>query len=180
MQPETIAENINDAISKAQLEKLKLEIVNLAINRSRGSQIVKYIPILSSLVAVLGFLLGIYSFNSQKEKDYKQEFWNKQLNFYEDLIQTTSRLSTLEPSEERMKTNQHFKELFHGVAILYMDDSVAIEVKRFVELYIDYQSDLTLQTDVQECSRILAQKCRKSLQKNWELPLRDINITRYR
>lgn len=60
-------EHSSDPFAAAQLEKLKLEIEQLKNNNGWEKAITSYTPLLSVLIAVGGFLFGIYQFQKQRQ-----------------------------------------------------------------------------------------------------------------
>jgi hypothetical protein len=62
--------SLDDSLKEAQLEKVRLEIEQLRKTRLEG--ITRYLPLLSVLIAVGGFLFGIYQFQKQSALEQKQ------------------------------------------------------------------------------------------------------------
>jgi hypothetical protein len=71
---ETDAENkpLDDPLTAAQLEKLKLEIENLRSKSNWERWVVAYTPLFSILITVGGFLFGIYQFQRLQQNQQTQ------------------------------------------------------------------------------------------------------------
>ena len=67
MKGESSPKNIDQARAEAELQKLHLEIKNLKYKNRWESKISLYIPLITVLVGVFGFLFGIYQFQSQQK-----------------------------------------------------------------------------------------------------------------
>jgi hypothetical protein len=63
---------LGDSLAAAQLEKLKLEIEHLKKNNGWEKRIALYTPLLSILIAVGGFLFGIYQFQRVQQVQQNQ------------------------------------------------------------------------------------------------------------
>jgi hypothetical protein len=62
-------EESGDSLTTLQIEKLKLEIENLKSKSKGEGRLPSFIPLISVVVAVGGFLFGIYQFRAQQEKE---------------------------------------------------------------------------------------------------------------
>jgi hypothetical protein len=69
--PESELETIKLATAKAQLKKLNLEIENLQVGRSRGERLTRFIPIITALISIAGFMWGVLLYRNQQESDRK-------------------------------------------------------------------------------------------------------------
>lgn len=62
----------NDALAAAQLEKLRLEIDQLKTGRDWEQRTISFLPLLTVLIAVSGFLFGIYQFRNQQQAHHDE------------------------------------------------------------------------------------------------------------
>lgn len=187
-------ESFEERLKVAQLQKLQLENRNLERGRNLGSTIAPYIPIITACIAVAGFSFGLYQYHHQevkqqeaaiaqskrendlREAEFKKRFWERQLEEYSAITQSAARLATWDRGAERDKEYLHFRELYHGNLIMLADKSVVEATKEFLQLYIDYRDDPTIQGQVDKSSRKLAIACRESLRQTWNVPLQQLDL----
>ena len=71
-QPDSIdsqLEKINLETAMAQLQKLNLEIEDLRAERNWEERIARFIPIITAVISIAGFLWGVVLFRDQQERD---------------------------------------------------------------------------------------------------------------
>lgn len=66
-------QNLEEALTRAQLDKLRLEIADLKHKKSREDRFLQYSPLVTVIVAVAGFLFGIYQFQTQQTKEQQKD-----------------------------------------------------------------------------------------------------------
>lgn len=64
-------ENLDLEFQKAQLQKLRLEIASLKPKRRWYEELARYIPLITAVLSIAGFLWGVVLFLNQQEKDRK-------------------------------------------------------------------------------------------------------------
>jgi hypothetical protein len=188
-------ESIDERIKAAQLRKLQVEIDNLERGHSWSSRVAQYIPVITALIAVSGFLFGIIQYrrqeakhieanklqserdNALRAKEFKKLFWEKQLEEYRAITQSAARLATWDAGDARDKEYLHFRELYHGNLVMVSDKQVVDATKEFLQLYIDYRTDPSLQGKVDRSSRRLSIACRESLRQTWDVPLQALDLS---
>lgn len=188
-------ESIDERIKAAQLRKLQVEIDNLERGHNWSSRIAQYIPVITALIAVSGFLFGIiqyrrqeakhieanelqsYRDNALRAKEFKKLFWEKQLEEYRAITQSAARLATWDAGDARDKEYLHFRELYHGNLVMVSDKQVVDATKEFLQLYIDYRTDPSMQGKVDRSSRRLSIACRESLRQTWDVPLQALDLS---
>jgi hypothetical protein len=69
--------SLTDSLAAAQLEKLLIEIQNLKKKNKWDNIVASYTPLISVLIAVGGFLFGIYQFQKQ-QRIYQNQMINEQ------------------------------------------------------------------------------------------------------
>jgi len=154
--PKIIAKNHQRALQLAQLEKVQLENIKLRqdlqeLGKSKPIHylLIQFVPIITALVAVAGFLWGVYQYQSQQTKNLeaqklqsKQEVETAQQNFmkpwldsqreiYLQALTVASTVANTDDSEELKQATVEFWNLYHGKMILVETDKVAKEMIDF-------------------------------------------------
>jgi hypothetical protein len=66
-------ENISDAIARAQLQKLSLEIEGMRNKSKWDDRVARYIPLITTLVAVIGLSLSVWQSHLAQQKVYLEQ-----------------------------------------------------------------------------------------------------------
>ncbi len=117
-------EEIKLKTAKAELQKLELEITELQQARSRGGRIVRFIPIITALISIAGFMTGLLIFVSQqvqdrkaREEDRRSRELNDYRNGYEQLLlfssnnkMTIARVIALKQDLDALKDSLYVKD----------------------------------------------------------------------
>ncbi|HWN09600.1 MAG TPA: hypothetical protein VNO50_10090 [Pyrinomonadaceae bacterium] len=69
---DSVKTDLDNLIKEAELEKLKLEISEVRNNNKWGRGITQYLPLISVMIAIGGFLFGIYEFKKKSAEEQKQ------------------------------------------------------------------------------------------------------------
>ena len=137
-QPDSIEsqlQKINLETAMAQLQKLNLEIEDLRAERNWEERIARFIPIITAVISIAGFLWGVVLFRNQQEKDritreadQISRDMNQYRTSYEQLLQFSSNqnmsvarvlslrqdldalIDSLYPAEKNPKENQIQKD----------------------------------------------------------------------
>jgi hypothetical protein len=90
-------ENIKLELAKEELKKVQLEIENLKPKRKLNDEIARYIPLITAVLSIVGFLWGVVLFLNQQERDRRtreeERISRDQVqyrNSYEQLLQFSS------------------------------------------------------------------------------------------
>lgn len=169
----------DNGLQAAQLEKLRLEIEDLRRNKPWSGRLTDWVPIITALIAVAGFLLGIVQTNKAREKEFKKVFWERQLQTYGTASRLAAEMSTTSDHQKRDVAYAQFQEIYHGEMVLVEDVEVKDAMKHFIEVFIDYRDDPGLQDEVEAAARALARKCRKSIAKTWDVDLQDLDTSTF-
>jgi hypothetical protein len=189
-------ESLGDALIRAQLYKLRLETEALERTTNKKStrhdKVIQYIPIITALLAVAGFLFGIYQFNQHqieqgrqqeeqskrdyqaREKEFKKVLWEKQLALYVDISKSTAQVAATSDEAERKRLYRELSSHFNGDLIVVADRDVMESVLEFDQLYEAFLSDPGRQEDLLASARKLARACRNSLIKTFNVQLGDL------
>jgi hypothetical protein len=170
-------DNEGDEIKAVQHEKLKVEIEKLKVEidglRSRWNRATKYVPLITLLIAVGSFWFGFYQVFSEyqrskelSEKEFRREFYKKQLDVYLDLSNTTARISTTENVDDIQKSYQHFLELINGNLGIVQNGKVMDAAKRFDEAFKNKGG----QDKLRPAALDIAAACRDSIKEVWQIP----------
>lgn len=178
-----------ESLRSAELEKTKLEVQGLKNNLSKkkgfSETFSSYLPLLTALIAVFGFLFGIYQFNMQqqqqsvrdyqaKEKEFKRVLWEKQLELYLEVSKIAAQLAATSDENERKTLYKELSSHFNGDLIVVEDRQVMEAVLEFDQLYEVFLADLSRQEDLLASARKLARACRNSLVKTFDVQLGDL------
>lgn len=87
---ESQLERLNLETATAQLHKLRIEIRDLEQKRGLSDRMGRFIPLLTALISILGFLWGVYVFNDQQEKARISREQNEYRSGSEQLLQFSS------------------------------------------------------------------------------------------
>lgn len=183
-------DNLQDRLVIAQLEKINLEIESLKRNTGE-SRLVRYLPLLTTLVAVAGFLFGVYQFKAQQEerlrterlannREFKKALWEKQLTYYLEAAQAASTLASFNENDEkdiqpeRTKARIRFWQLYYGELAVIEDSNVSNAMVRYGRCLRDYDLRKCNQSDLKQYARVLAQECRNAVARSWDEPLGQI------
>jgi Tfp pilus assembly protein PilV len=191
-------------IEKLMLEISDLQR-SLAEKRTVSFKLAGYLPLMTASIAVLGFWVGQYEFNKQqdqraqefnqqqtqqfksltdaqkrdalaREQEFKKLFLAKQMETYFAISDCASLLATTHDDAVKKREKARFAELYHGNMIVVADEAVANEMKRFEQIYINYQHDMGLQNEAESASRVLSRACRESLARTWGVDLKSFNM----
>lgn len=182
--------NLPNALNAAQLEKIRLEIDGLK-RSGRESSLVRYLPLLTTLVAVAGFLFGIYQFKTQQDerlraekisndREFKKALWEKQLNYYLEAAQAASTLASFNENDgkdiqpERTKARVRFWQLYYGELAIIEDPNVSDAMVKYGRCLRDYDLTKCNQSELKQHARVLAQACRNAVARSWDEPLGQI------
>src|SRR5215467_13753935 len=128
-----------DSLISAQLEKTQLEVqgLNSTLNKPRtfSETFNYYLPLLTAVIAVSGFLFGMYQFNTQqqqqsvrdyqtKEKEFKRVLWEKQLELYLKVSNIAAQLAATTDENDRKILYNDLSSHFNGDLIVVEDRQV--------------------------------------------------------
>ncbi|HEX8177217.1 MAG TPA: hypothetical protein VF543_19165 [Pyrinomonadaceae bacterium] len=131
-------------------EKLKLEIEELKRKGGLTDRIEKYIPVITALIAVLGFWFGVYQYfhqqqleterqateqkvrlqsyeselkraNDAKELELRKPFWEKQLALYFGASEAAATIATSNNPSEKRAAEAKFWNLYWGPLAIVED-----------------------------------------------------------
>jgi len=202
METETNSDKTN-----RELEKLSIEIEKLRAETANLKSIIRFVPVITGIVAVLVFCFGIYQFYSQQreninqqkieaensqgnfernvqlsEKEFRRKFYEKQLDLYLDLSQTAAQISTVEDKNKIQEKYQRFLELYNGNLIIVNTDNlpdnrVQNAADNFNNTIVKFKSNQASKTDLEESAKRLSAVLRNSLIGFWQIPIKEIQVS---
>jgi hypothetical protein len=171
-----------------QIKKLELEIETLRSSNRWGNRIAFATSIITALIAISSFWVGIYQFQeTQKreieklrtefsnsialsEKEFRRRFYEKQLDLYFDISRTAAQISIAKDSTETEKLHQHFLEIYNGNINIVQDQQVMNAAKQFEQSFNEYKSNQPSSDELQASARALSEACRNSIRDIWNIP----------
>src|SRR5205085_9320974 len=132
---------------------IQVEVENVTSSNKWENRITRYIPVLTILIAVTSFWFGIYQFRQQQnfeiqrlrddfqgkrdisEKEFRREFYKKQMEIFFDISKTAAQISTIENPDETQKLHQHFLELINGNLGVVQNRQVMDAANQFKEAF---------------------------------------------
>lgn len=142
--------NLQDELQLAQLEKLQLENEKLRQElKDRGKSkpwhavLVQFVPFISALVAVAGFLWGVYQYQAQQtrnltaqklqsereletaQRDLMKPWLDSQREIYLQALTAAATVANASDPEEPEQAKTVFWNLYHGKMILVETQEVA-------------------------------------------------------
>jgi hypothetical protein len=186
-----------------QLEKLIIEIEKLRAETANLKSKIRYVPVISGIIAILVFGFGVYQFYWQEqekirqqnnaadlsersfmqsvalsEKEHRRKFYEKQLETYFDLSQTASQIVALNDDKEIQKSYEHFLQLYNGNLIIVNTDEpenkrIWIAANNFTDAFNRYKKNPADKTELQDSARILSAILRNSIVNFWDIPMKE-------
>jgi tRNA/tmRNA/rRNA uracil-C5-methylase (TrmA/RlmC/RlmD family) len=179
--------DLQDAVTAAQLEKIKLEVEGLRRNKKEG-RLVRYLPLLTALVAVAAFLSGVYQFKTLQnerlraekitsDREFKKALWEKQRDFYLEAARAASTLASFNENAEkdilaeRTRAQVRFWQLYYGELAVIEDPKVSKAMVDYGRCLRAYEFGNCSQSDLKQHARALAQEFRDAISRAWDEPL---------
>ncbi len=195
-------------LAGAQLQKLELEIKKLKYDvESLGSKsdllekVIKFIPVMTILIAVAGFWLTVIQYNTQQTEARKQQaamaeqynaqqaataaqqasdreqallkpVWEKRLELYFTASETAATIALSNDKTERDKAEAKFMQLYAGPLVIVEDADVEGAMINFHSCLTG--QDACDQPELQRRSLTLASKARDSIGKSFNVKLGDL------
>jgi hypothetical protein len=173
-----------------QKEKLKLEIRDLKHKKTLEYKVVQLLPLFTIVIAIGGLWWNIRQFNiaqivqarnekASSEREFRKPFWSKQIELYFDATSTAAMIATLpEDSQDRKKATERFWQLYYGPLVSVEDESVMKAKVAFGkcldEIDIECESPSVRANKLKALSLDLANSCRSSVGKNWDVELNNL------
>ncbi|WP_308366438.1 hypothetical protein [Microbulbifer sp. TB1203] len=130
--------------------------------------------------AAIAFFSGIYQFQESNEKDYKLEFWNKQLEVCSKGSELSTKLAI--DVEEKIKQDDIYAlyQIIYGDARYFLTDKPRDDLMAVMQHGVNCSGE---RISEDECNHNyfnsvvlrFAQSCRDMLAKSWNMSLHTIN-----
>lgn len=188
-------------LAGAQLRKLELEIrklehevAGLGVRGYRAESVVKYIPVITALIAVAGFWFTVHQYNNQqraaaarladeqraaaakqaydREQAILKPLLDRRLELYFAASDAAATIATTKDQKERERAEARFMQLYAGTLVIVEDAGVE-------EAMISYHrcltgSDSCNQAELTRRSLALASKARDSIGNSFKVKLDDL------
>jgi hypothetical protein len=131
----------------------------------------------TAVIAISGFIYGIYEFLVQNERQYRQKIYETQLELYNEVMDLSSVIATTPydsvPSKLAIENSRKFDEFYYGKMTLFEDTAVEKAMIEYKTMKDDFMAQKpTIKTrDMTYVCLQLGYACRNSLQKTWGLQL---------
>jgi hypothetical protein len=132
------------------------------------------------IIAILGFIYGVYQFLIQNERQYRQKIYEAQLQLYNDVIDLSSLIATTSydsvETKLALENSRRFDEFYYGKMTLFEDTAVERAMINYKTMKDDFmaQRPIVKTRDLQHVCLQLGYACRNSLQKTWGLQLEEL------
>jgi len=189
--------NAQKALADAQLQKLELEIKKLSFDveslGSKGFQvenIMRFIPLITVMIAVAGFWFTVHQYNAQQAAGAKQQqqaadklasdreqallkpVWDKRLELYFTASETAATIALSKDKADRDKAESKFMQLYAGPLIIVEDTGVEDAMIMFRKCLTG--QDSCDEAELQRRSQALASRARDSIGESFNIKLGDL------
>ena len=178
------------AMAEAQLRKLQLEIRKLTSNiESLGStsfhaeKLMRFLPLVTVLIAVAGFWFTIHQYNQQqaaaasklaadREQAVLKPFLDKRLELYFAASEAAATMALSKDKELRDKAELQLVQLYAGTLIIVEDQEVEAAMLKIYKCITG--EDACDEAEKQRRSQALASRARDSIGKSYNIKLGDL------
>lgn len=169
-----------------EIRKLEEEIITLKRNNSPKGRFIQFLPFLTALILLLGFMWTLITTAinyerdvskqekdlvakiDQIEKESRGKIYEQQLKTYLDLSDTVSIISVTTDSKLRDEKYSHFQALYNGnLRIFEIDGNILKAAAKFEELY---RKDPANKEKLQRGVRYLGCECKMWVKNLWGIP----------
>ena len=189
--------NLQTAMTEAQYQKLQLEIKklnfdveNLGSTSSQAEKFIRFLPLVTVLIAVAGFWFTVHQYNRQqaatakqqadaaaklaadREQDLLRPFLQKRLELYFTASDTAATIALTKNKDERDKAESKFMQLYAGSLIIVEDTEVEGAMIAFHQcLTGQVQCD---ENELQRRAQAIGSRARDSIGKSYNIKLGDL------
>ena len=145
-------------------------------NADNKDSLLKYIPFALTIATII---IGLIQYKLTSEKEIRKEFFYKQVQSYEKIMDCVSDLINYNGSDKDSieKRFDEFRKLRYGSYLLYATDTVNFYVITFDYYYDRYiNNDSVTRTNVQNIAYKLFNSCRYSLNQTLGVELKDLSF----
>lgn len=185
------------AMAEGQLQKLQLEIKklnfdveNLGSPSSQAEKFMRFLPLVTVLIAVAGFWFTVYQYNRQQAAAAKQQadaadklsterkqellkpFLDKRLELYFAASEAAATMALSKDKAERDKAEAKLVQLYAGTLIIVEDQEVEEAMKRIYRCITG--EDPCDEAEKQRRSQALASRARDSIGKSYNVKLEEL------
>lgn len=168
-----------------QVKKLEFEIEDLRSNLVWERRFARYTPLLSMVLAVLGFGFGVLQFRLQQQdaiiaierqtnadskralREFMQPILAKQIQIYFDASEAAATIARTQDPKARAKAVDTFWRLYQGPLVMLESQDVSGAMKRFGDCLSNEPACSGAQ--LRDLSLSLATAFQKDMTSSWEL-----------
>lgn len=149
-------------------------------NKSSFWTLENILKTITAIIAILGFIYGVYQFLIQNERQYRQKIYETQLELYNEVMDLSSIIATTSydsvATKLALENSRKFDEFYYGKMTLFEDTAVEKAMIDYKIMKDDFMAQRpTVKTrDLQNVCLQLGYACRNSLQKTWGLQLEEL------
>lgn len=178
------------AMAEAQLQKLQLEIKklkfdveNLGRGGSQAEKFMRFLPLVTVLIAIAGFWFTVHQYNQQQESaatklaaDREQAilkpFLDKRLELYFAASEAAATMALSKEKAERDKAESTLVQLYAGTLIIVEDQEVEGAMLKIYKCITG--EDQCDEAEKQRRSQALASRARDSIGKSYNVKLGEL------
>ena len=180
----SITESLEATKLKSEIEKLQLEIRGLKNKGNWADRAVRYIPLMSVLITVVGLCFGVYQFRIQqyenrvaserqaereqklRERELFKPLWEQQIQLYLEATDIVSTIATTTSEATKAKAVERFWQLYQGPLVIVESKGVSDAMFKFGNCLEGKETCSA--NELAQRSRSLATQVQESLSKSWE------------
>ena len=184
-------------MAEAQFQKLQLEIKklnfdveNLGNTSSQAEKFMRFLPLVTVLIAVAGFWFTVHQYNQQQAAAAKQQsdaaarlaedrkqdllkpFLDKRLELYFAAAEAAATMALSKDKTERDKAEAKLVQLYAGTLIIVEDLEVEEAMKKVYRCITG--EDACNEVEKQKRSQALASRARDSIGKSYNVKLEEL------
>lgn len=162
-------ESVSDRKTMLEIEELRSR---LAWDRKVG----RFLTLASSLIAAIGFVVGMLQYRDTKAEEFRRRFWEKQLQVYSDFTSTAANIGVATEDSIIQREASKLVRIYNGDLRLIADSAAWIAASEFYNRYLEYTQDPRKQERLIRSSRSTAMAFREALAKSGNVPLTTFGI----
>ncbi len=183
-------DNDKTTLADAQLRKLQLEIKKLSFEaeslgnkRFQADKVMKFVPLVTVIIAVAGFWFTVHQYNDQqaaaatkqaadREQALLKPVWDRRLELYFSASEAAATMALSKDKTERDKAESKILQLYAGPLIIVEDPDVEVAMIKIYKCVT--AEDSCDDAEKQRRSQALASRARDSIGKSYNIRLGDL------
>jgi len=183
-------DNDKTTLADAQLRKLQLEIKKLSFEaeslgnkRFQADKVMKFVPLVTVIIAVAGFWFTVHQYNDQqaaaatkqaadREQALLKPVWDRRLELYFSASEAAATMALSKDKTERDKAESKILQLYAGPLIIVEDPDVEAAMIKIYKCVTG--EDSCDDAEKQRRSQALVSRARDSIGKSYNIRLGDL------